>query len=75
MTDEIPFPDGTDGTGPALVYVPSQTMPGDDVFWVDRALITEGGPLSANDARRERMLLRALLNHALYLLGPEEGEY
>lgn len=74
MTDYLSFPDG-----PALLYVPS---PGtglrtdDATAWrVDASRITEGGVLSADDARRERMLLRALLNQALYLLGPEEGEY
>lgn len=87
MPSEVPFPDGTEEQpfypdGPALLYVPSPgTSPvradysRDVAFRVDSHLITEGGVMSANDARRERMLLRALLNQALYLLGPEEGEY
>lgn len=70
--------------GPALLYVMSPdgrtgVHPDDDprpvAFRADLSRITEGGPLSESDARRERMLLRALLNQALYLLGPEEGEY
>lgn len=87
MPSEVPFPDGTEEQpvypdGPALLYVPS---PGTSVvradyfrgvaFRVDSSRIAEGGILSEADARRERMLLRALLNHALFLLGPEEGEY
>lgn len=87
MPSEHPFPDGTEGQpyfpdGPALLYVMSHGVsllrpdePGRTAFRVDAARITEGGSLSADDARRERMLLRALLNHALFLLGPEEGEY
>lgn len=87
MVSEHPFPDDTDFTGPpfpsgpALLYVPTPgtgmvfPAPGQVVARVDTGRITEGGSLSADDARRERMVLRALLNHALYLLGPEEGEY
>lgn len=87
MVSEHPFPDDTDFTGPAfppgpaLLYVHAPDTggilpgPGTVVTRVDTGRILEGGPLSADDARRERMLLRALLNHALFLLGPEEGEY
>lgn len=87
MPSEVPFPDGTENVpyfpdGPALLYVMSHGVsplrpdePGTTAFRVDAARITEGGTLSADDARRERMLLRALLNQALYLLGPEENEY
>lgn len=85
MPSEHPFPDGTEGypswpTGPALLYVTSggtALLPLNSTqtaYRVDSSRITEGGTLSADDARRERMLLRALLNHALFLLGPEEGE-
>lgn len=67
--------------GPALLYVPSPgadvlAFPGDirpSAWRVDTGRITEGGPVSTDDARRERMILRALLNQALYLLGTEEG--
>jgi hypothetical protein len=62
-------------SGPALLYVHSGSALGGP--WrtrVDAGRITEGGPLSEEDARRERMLLRALLNQALWLLGPEENE-
>ena len=79
------MPEGTDfPDGPALLYVMSPDShagihPNNDprpvAFRADLSRITEGGPLSESDARRERMLLRALLNQALYLLGPEEGEY
>lgn len=62
--------------GPALLYVHS-VSPFDVpcLTRVDLGTLQEGGPLSPSDARRERMILRALLNQALYLLGPEEGEY
>jgi hypothetical protein len=79
MPEDTGFPDG-----PALLYVMSSNShtgihPNNDprpvAFRADLSRITEGGVLSADDARRERMLLRALLNQALYLLGPEEGEY
>lgn len=85
--NDHPFPDDADFTGPvfppgpALLYVhaPGTGLvlpdPGPAVTRIDTGRILEGGTLSADDARRERMLLRALLNHALYLLGPEEGEY
>lgn len=67
-------------SGPALLYIPSD--PGGLVtesllptaFRVDTHRITGGGPLSDDGARRERMLLRALLSQALWLLGPEEDE-
>ena len=78
MPEDTGFPDG-----PALLYVMSSNShtgihpddPRPVAFRADLSRITEGGPLSESDARRERMLLRALLNQALYLLGPEEGEY
>jgi hypothetical protein len=62
--------------GPALMYVHSDSAPGGPVITqVDDVRIAEGGPMDEADARRERMILRALLNQALWLLGPEEGEY
>lgn len=74
--DQPYYPDGpallyvfSNGTG--LLGVPDERR---TVLRVDSGQIPEGGPLSVEDARRERMLLRALLNQALWLLGPEEGE-
>lgn len=73
----FPFP-----LGPALLYVPSPgtgiglSLPDDvpAVWRVDAGTIAGGGTLDHDEARRERMILRALLNQALYLLGPEEDE-
>lgn len=64
--------------GPALIYVPSvpDALFGDRdmALRVDTGRLTAGGPWSEETTRRERMLLRALLNQALWLLGPEEDE-
>lgn len=65
--------------GPAIIYVPTP----DDValgteemvlYRVDTAMpIQEGGTLSADTARRERAVLRSLLEHALTLLNESEA--
>jgi len=65
--------------GPALIYVPSDpdALLGDrdtTALRIDTGRPTAGGLWSEETARRERMLLRALLNQALWLLGPEEDE-
>lgn len=67
-----PFP-----AGPALLYVHSEPRlfgEARTVTRVDLGTPVEGGPLSEADARRERKILRALLNQALWLLGDEENE-
>lgn len=87
--DPVEFDDAEPATiwppGPALLYIPSAgthplRLPGDGdapaMIRVDtgRPPIREGGPWSEEDARRERKLLRALLNQALWLLEDEENE-
>lgn len=62
--------------GPALLYVPTtevQDSRAPVVYRVDNMRsINEGGPVSPEAARRERSVLRALLRHALALLGDDE---
>lgn len=65
--------------GPAILYVPTP----DDfpmgteetvIYRVDTDMpVREGGTLSAEVARRERAVLRALLVHALTLLDESEA--
>lgn len=59
--------------GPALLYVYSETGFGLNpaertVTQVDLSLPVGGGPMSDAEARRERQILRGLLEHALWLL-------
>jgi hypothetical protein len=56
------------GSGPALIYRHSD---GHTFTFADRDPVREGGPLSVDDAHRERRLCRALLIHALSLLDGE----
>lgn len=59
--------------GPALMYVHSGGAVGmRTVTRVDNVVPGEGGPFSMMDATRERRVLRALLEHALWLLDREE---
>jgi hypothetical protein len=66
--------------GPALLYVPSPVTglvqdPEEAryAFRVDSSVIQEGGLLSVEDVYRERKILRALLEHALWLLDRAEA--
>lgn len=54
--------------GPTLLDRPSQT-----ITQVDFSPPREGGPVSPAEVQRERRILRALLEHALWLLDQEEG--
>lgn len=71
-TPEVYFPQG-----PALLYVHSDEGTVLDgtrtITQVDRGLPLPGGPVSGKDVRRERRILRALLEQALWLLDQEEG--
>ena len=62
--------------GPALLYIPTITdrlfkEGGTSLYRVDNGTIMEGGVLSEDEARRERAVLRALLRHALTLVGED----
>lgn len=65
--------------GPALLYVhadpgmPFLDRPSQAITQVDHGVPVWGGPVSEKDAHRERRILRALLEHALWLLDQEES--
>ena len=61
--------------GPALLYVPSceEMDVTRSVCRVDMDVPRGGGPMSEEQARRERALLRALLVHALWILDQEDS--
>lgn len=65
--------------GPALLYVHADPgpllldRPSQTITQVDFGPPLEGGPVSPAEVQRERRILRALLEHALWLLDREEG--
>lgn len=60
------------GPPASLVYRSSSGL---DYTQVDRVAIGDPTIELTSEARRERAICRALLQHALYLLGPEEGDW